>query len=416
MVKLTPVLFLALFVLALSQRTFHDHKVFRIPVQTRSTLDFLAGLFYGNTTLDFWTEPVGLYRNVDIHVSPIQATWLSVQLENRGIEYNITIDNVQELVDGQLTAQSMFSNDVGDIDYSVYHTYDEVITWIKTLPSAYPNLVTLVPLGSSYQGRELLAVKITAGSTPKPAIWFDGGLHAREWITTATVIYILGNILSDYGTDPTITTLVNGLEIYVLPIFNPDGYSYTWTSDRMWRKTRRPNTGSSCVGTDPNRNWDFEWGGAGTNTNPCSEAFCGPTAFSEIEVRTIALFIRDAQKFIGYINFHAYGQLWMGPWGYTDDLPIDFAVQNRLGGLCAAAIASVHGVQYQYGPISSTIYPASGSSADYTYGAAEVLFSYGVELRDQGQYGFLLPASQIVPSGEETYEAVKVWAKAVLEA
>jgi len=125
----------------------------------------------------------------------------------------------------------------------------------------------------------------------------------------------------------------------------------------------------------------------------------------------LGLFIKNAApKFKGYINFHRYSQLWMSPWGYTSDLPKDYTVQNNLSQKCVNALQAVFGTQYQFGPISVTIYPASGSSADYTYGAASVLYSYGVELRDTGDYGFLLPPDQIVPSGQETYAAVKVWA------
>jgi len=221
---------------------------------------------------------------------------------------------------------------------------------------------------------------------------------------------MLGHLLSDYSTDPVVTKLVNELEIYVLPIFNADGYDYTWTTDRMWRKTRSPNAGSTCIGTDPNRNWDFEWGGAGADPDPCSDAYYGSGPFSEVEVRTVGLYIKNAGNIRGYINFHSYSQLWMSPWGYTENLPPDYNVQNILSAQCVAAIKAVYGTTYQYGPIATIIYPASGSSADYTYGVAKVLYSYGVELRDTGEYGFLLPPDQIVPSGVETYAALKVWA------
>jgi len=305
---------------------------------------------------------------------------------------------------------------VGDIDYTRYHTYDEVIEWLKTLPQTYPKLVTLVDLGRSYENRELLAVKISnqTNGTGKRAIWFDGCIHAREWISTATVIYMLGNFLSDYGKDLSVTNLIDNLEIFILPIFNPDGYTYTWTNDRTWRKTRSPNRGSTCIGTDANRNWDFHWGGAGISTDPCSEAYLGAAPFSEIEVKTVGLYIKNATNFHGYIQFHSYAQLWMSPWGYTSDLPKDFNIQNSLSAKCVGALEAVHGTKYQYGNIATIIYLASGSSADYTYGPSNVLYSYGVELRDTGTYGFLLPPDQIVPSGQETYAAVKVWANQVL--
>jgi murein tripeptide amidase MpaA len=318
------------------------------------------------------------------------------------------ISDLQKLIDRQL----MRSGDAPEDFFSQYNKYEDIIAWVKTLPTQYPNLVTLVPLGNSYEGRELLAVKVTSGTGTKPAVWFDGGLHAREWIAVGVTVWMLNQLLADYNRDPIVTKVVNCLEIYVLPVFNPDGYVYTWTDNRMWRKTRSPNAGSSCIGTDPNRNWDFEWNGEGVSQDPCSDAYLGPAAFSEIEVKTVGLFIKNLGNIRGYINFHSYAQLWMSPWGYTDTRPPDYAIQNTLGGQCVAALRAVNGTVYDNGCISIIIYPASGSSADYTYAVAKAVYSYGVELRDTGTYGFVLPPDQIVPSGEETYAAIKVWAQA----
>uniref|UniRef100_A0A7S1XQ31 Peptidase M14 domain-containing protein n=1 Tax=Phaeomonas parva TaxID=124430 RepID=A0A7S1XQ31_9STRA len=103
----------------------------------------------------------------------------------------------------------------------------------------------------------------------------------------------------------------------------------------------------------------------------------------------------------------------MSPWGYTSDKPTDYATQNAGSEAAVKALEAVHGTRYEYGPISTTIYPASGSSADYTYGECGVVYSYGVELRDTGEYGFTLPPEYIVPSGEETFEGVKALAKYV---
>jgi len=196
--------------------------------------------------------------------------------------------------------------------------------------------------------------------------------------------------------------------VYIAPILNADGYEYTWTGDRNWRKTMSPNAGNpKCFGTDPNRNWAFHWGEAGTSTNKCSESYQGPSAASEVEVQAIQSFICDRKATLkGYVNFHAYSQLWMSPWGWTDALPADYTKQNGLSASVTKAITAVHGTKFEYGPISTTIYPASGSSADYTYGVCGIKYSYGVELRDTGRYGFLLPADQIVPSGEEILAGV----------
>merc|ERR1711862_540691 len=97
--------------------------------------------------------------------------------------------------------------------------------------------------------------------------------------------------------------------------------------------------------------------------------------------------------------------------GYTYQHPKDYGVQHAGGAAAVAALEAVHGTRFQNGAIAEIIYQASGSSADYAYGACNILFSYGAELRDTGRHGFVLPASEIIPSGEETYAAIKALSK-----
>lgn len=96
------------------------------------------------------------------------------------------------------------------------------------------------------------------------------------------------------------------------------------------------------------------------------------------------------------------------------ELPADYEQQNALSEAAVAAIKAVHGTVYEYGPIATAVYPASGSSADYTYGVCGIKYSYGVELRDTGEYGFLLPPEEIIPSGQETFAGIVAMAKFIV--
>jgi len=283
---------------------------------------------------------------------------------------------------------------------------------MKQIASQHSDICEYIEFGTSYEGRTLAAIKITGTSgADKKGFWMDGGIHAREWITTATVNYMIDKTLKGYGSDDSVTRLVDKFNIYYAPILNPDGYSYTWTNDRMQRKTMMPSGCSSSPGTDPNRNWDFHWNEAGSSTNPCSESYAGKSAADQPEVQAVQDYIRTKDDFIGYINFHSYSQLWMSPWGYTSSRPSDYDDHQGASKAATDALKAIHGTRFEYGPISSTIYPASGSSADYGYGVCGIKYAYGVELRDTGAHGFVLPASQITPSGEETFEAVKAMGK-----
>jgi len=130
----------------------------------------------------------------------------------------------------------------------------------------------------------------------------------------------------------------------------------------------------------------------------------------------VANYVKNLGNVRGYINFHSYSQLFMGPWGWTFTLPpqADYTKQMDVANRAVAAIKATHGMTYEAGPIAPTIYQASGVISDYLYDKAGVLYSYACELRDTGQYGFLLPPAQIVPTGEEIFAALRVMGRTIL--
>lgn len=115
--------------------------------------------------------------------------------------------------------------------------------------------------------------------------FFVLGIHAREWISPASVTYIISQLVENRDEHAAYTT---GIDYYILPLFNPDGYEYTHTVDRLWRKNRRRSLG--CVGVDLNRNWGYHWGGAISNRY-CTDNYGGISAFSEPETRAVSQFV-----------------------------------------------------------------------------------------------------------------------------
>ena len=168
------------------------------------------------------------------------------------------------------------------------------------------------------QGRTLTGIHIwgSGGKGSKPAILFHGTVHAREWISSMTVEYLAWQLLTKYSTDATVKSLVDKFDFYNIPIVNPDGFVYTQSTDRLWRKNRQTVSGNSCVGRDINRNWPYKWevpGGA--STNPCSETYKGLAAGDAPENRGLVANVnslRDGKGLRLYIDFHSYGQyiLW----------------------------------------------------------------------------------------------------------
>ena len=132
-------------------------------------------------------------------------------------------------------------------------------------------------------------MKIGNGSK---TIVLHGGTHAREWITPITMINMARLLVEGYRAGGAEKKYLDDITWHITLNINPDGYNYTWTTQRMWRKTRSAESQlPNCIGVDPNRNWDCAWATVGSSNNPCSDTFHGPEAFSEIEMESAADYI-----------------------------------------------------------------------------------------------------------------------------
>jgi hypothetical protein len=293
--------------------------------------------------------------------------------------------------------------------FDAYHDYSEIMLWYEELSERYSNLVTYEVIGESVEGRPMPALHITdrASSEDKKKIYFQCQTHAREWITGAVCMFIVDHLLSQYGHSERVTNLLERLEFLVVPFVNPDGYEYTWTTDRLWRKNRAVIGGSNCMGVDLNRNYDEHWAEGGSSDNPCSDTYHGPSPFSEPETMHASNFFLRNTPILGAIDWHSYSQLILRPFGWTADDAPDEVTLKALGDRMSEAAYEVHGKEY-VSQKAFRLYPTSGTARDWFYGEQATSFNkgyraagYTVELRDTGQYGFLLPPDQIIPNGEE---------------
>ncbi|XP_029951455.1 carboxypeptidase A1-like isoform X2 [Salarias fasciatus] len=401
--------FVALFVAVLAKDTFEGHQVLRIVAKDVTQLPLIKDLEQF-TELDFWTYVNNVENPVDIRVPAHSLQYVKRYLETHGIGYSVMIEDLQAMVDEEqeqmkaaARSAEVFSTD--SFDFSNYHTLNEIYSFQDQLVAENPNLVSKIVIGQSYQGRDLNVLKFSTGGSNRPAIWIDTGIHSREWITQASSTWFAKKIVTDYGRDPALTAVLNQMDIFLEIVANPDGFVYTHTNNRMWRKTRKPNTGSSCVGVDPNRNWDAGFGGAGASSSPCNESYRGPSVHSEPEVKAIVDFVKSHGNLKAFISIHSYSQMLLYPYGYTYTPAKDKAALDSLAKTAVADLRSLYGTSYRYGSIIDTIYQASGGSIDWTYNQG-IKYSFAFELRDTGRYGFNLPANQILPTAQETWLAL----------
>lgn len=203
---------------------------------------------------DYWKgEPV-VGSRIDVMISAQDRTHFEHLLQAYDFKWRVKVPNVQELIDGE---QSMRSRDTdgGAFGWTSYHTFDEIMAWLDDQVQAYPDQLTNVVLGQSIEGRPMRGVKLSR-KAGNPSIFIESNTHAREWITSATATWILNEFLT--SADPEVQQLADNYDWYIFPLVNPDGFVYSHTSNRMWRKNRARH-GLICLGTDPNRNWGYQW-------------------------------------------------------------------------------------------------------------------------------------------------------------
>ncbi|VDM44471.1 unnamed protein product [Toxocara canis] len=284
-----------------------------------------------NDTVDFWRMPRRVGDFADLSIHSFNENGIVQFLQQNNFSYMVTIDNLQNVLEKELHERDeremfMCGNDAATIDTEAYHSFDEIECYLAAVNSKYSASTQIIHIGKSFEKRNLTVIKIGDGNSKAMAAFLNGGIHGREWLTVATTVYIINELTENADR---YRHILDKMDIYVMPVLNPDGYSYTWTTNRMWRKTRSgPHNG--CYGVDLNRNWDFKWLASGSSSFSCSFVYAGPSAFSEPESRYLAEFLSANNETIrAYFDIHAYGEFMMFPYGYAPVLPENYILLVR---------------------------------------------------------------------------------------
>jgi murein tripeptide amidase MpaA len=292
----------------------------------------------------------------------------------------------------------------------MYRTIAQLDFLTGLLAAWFPQFFTRLQLPeNSVEGRPVYALRMRAGGgEDRRGVLLVGGTHSRELMNPDAIVELAVDLLVSYAlnrdilyggrtwTANDIRIILETLDLWLVPCSNPDGRNYVMTIDNMWRKNRRDNPNTTCDGVDLNRNLDFLWGvtQGQTSCSPCSDVYCGPSAFSEPETRNIKSLL-DARRIDCFVDVHSYSELILYPWGHAPTQTVDPTKRftglpsgtcvpigqpgyqeympprdllrfQTVGQRVVNAISAVRGRVYTNQP-SVALYPTTGTHSDYVY-------------------------------------------------
>jgi len=292
-----------------------------------------------------------------------------------------------------------------------YHNYTEIARALIYLNETYPNIINVFSIGKSWQNRDIYCIRLTneTNTHPKPKLLFVGYHHAREPISAELALYFAVDAAANFGTNETITRLLNYGEIYIVPALNVDGFGAV-KQNEWQRKNVHPfdedgdtlldedppddenangyiedlirwdgsqwvfvrwegidNDGDGRLnedwigGVDLNRNYGYQWNATCDSGSPYSwaEDYRGPAPFSEPETQAVRdLALNNDFKYA--ISFHSGTEVVGYPWGYTTDPTPDDDIFRQIAANLSALVGA------PYGP-NGGLYTISGSWDDWMY-------------------------------------------------
>jgi carboxypeptidase T len=276
-----------------------------------------------------------------------------------------------------------------------YHTFAQIETILQDIATNYPSITSLYSIGTTYEGRTIWCLEISDNpgvDEGEPGVFFMGLHHAREWPSVEICLHIANNLTSGYGSNTTITNLVNNRRTWIVPCENPDGYYYCHDQGHDWRKNRKPYPPG--IGVDLNRNYNGStngdiwgaWGSIGSGSvthDQTDELYCGPGPSSELETQAISNFFAG-HDICASISWHTYQEELYWAWGYTSSHTPDDTYMSAVGTQIAQRITRQSGSGTYTPKQAYGLYPTTADNVDWEYGYSHYVlgrttFAYTIE-------------------------------------
>ena len=194
-------------------------------------------------------------------------------------------------------------------------------------------------IGMTNEGRNIKVVKINSNNTQLPIIFIDAGIHAREWISPASTLFLIEKLARQISKGRGKNDIAK-YQWHIIPLANPDGYEYTRYIDeyvclklclnlqnirshnRLWRKNTVPLPNTDCIGVDLNRNFPVGFNLSLHDCTPvrgtrevfcgCSNTYGGRQPFSEPETRVLRDALTNEPPWL-LLDVHTSFGAWMTP-------------------------------------------------------------------------------------------------------
>jgi predicted deacylase len=275
---------------------------------------------------------------------------------------------------------------------NLYYNVGEITSACHSLAAKFRGTAKVFALAeASHQGTAPLGLRLgdAALQATRPVFMVVGGLHGDEWGSSEIILNLASDLLHgqavglDYGNGvqfsaPQVLSVLQGLDLVLVPLVNPDGRKFSQSQGQFWRKNRRPAAVRGAdMGVDLNRNFDFDFAladnpggvivsGSGTASDPF---YRGPHAFSEPETRNLKVLVEQTEP-DWFVDLHSGDRCVVHPRSVATPLPLQAAQAHAaLAAFYAQAVGSVSGSAPNVA-VGFDIVAASGTSHDWVHARA----------------------------------------------
>lgn len=266
-----------------------------------------------------------------------------------------------------------------------YISYQACVDFFRDAEKSHPNLFKVTTIGKTWEEREIIVVTVSKDmehADTKPALFYTGSIHAREWVGIELAVGYGRHLLEHIDFDPQLNQLLERSTFYIVPCANPDGFEYSRNHFSFWRKNRRQNADGS-FGVDLNRNFSI---GYAPSKNTSSNVYSGPQPFSEPETAALRDFVLAHPNISIALDYHSQGNVFFPAHNFIHEDAIDATDLNTLSANMAEEIRKVSGREYGVHMGKPPTHLISGSGREFYYSQGALALTVEVGSRNISDY------------------------------